>query len=502
MSAGRKIPPPGPARQPQALRPAQAMRAGASTTRKQVAAPPVRWPSPAAGSLQAKMSSAPQPAPASKRAPTPPPPVYHPHAAPKVSQPKMPAGHQLRFPQAPPVHWPRSTAGALQPKTPAAPRQAPPHPQPRPPAHAVQCRRVNVPGRGIIETHQLTEAELNQINRETASIPGSFDSFMEIVDAMIANEVKPAEFGRLIRDIREFLQEDLFDKRTYLPLDAEAQIKLAMGKKLRTVEELDRRYDPEQRQSFLEVAKEIRKELEEYKSAYVLTAMEDEDLEEYVDKLNRAGMGSNREYRLACQQVRTAPKSEDSYTIMKKLIGEYLGRELLAEQLGPLFDRVLSGIFILEKRPMDKSFTEGIRAGRIRGTGLVYGYVIGEIDSLFVLVDPCTTQYIPVIALESKGGALSTSAVSKQTRKEHERLLLVAKHPDRYALATREGINTGSFKDITNRFDLSSFDNLEVMTSGPIRTGSQQYDLSLGMDSRGLEKLARYLVFMYGEAFR
>jgi hypothetical protein len=364
----------------------------------------------------------------------------------------------------------------------------------------LQRTRINVPGRGEIETNDYTEAEL----MEMAIAPGSLPATQSIFAAIDAGETKPTEFAALRRDIQDFLDEDLIDTETYLPLSGKEaeKVKLPVKKDLSAVNALEKHYDPANKKTFLAECAKIRKALDELRERYVATGTDDE-LDDYVDDLIAGGLELHPEFALASKELRGNPGDVQGYVRIKKLIGECLGqerlsRELVGERGEKLYDHVLTEVFILERKPLPPDFKDGFRQGRISGEHDTYGYVIGELDNLFVFIDPMTTKYIPTIILESKGGALSSAAVAQQKRKEGDRLGLVVDDPRTYALAKRDKKDSGPFRDITNRFDFGfSGEDVAVLSSGPTREGAQQYDVDLGIDSRTIEKLARYFVYLH-----
>jgi hypothetical protein len=343
----------------------------------------------------------------------------------------------------------------------------------------------------------------------------------------------PGGFDIALAKIKVVQEAPLFDLETFLPLEDGLALKIRkdLEKLQKQVTLMKQHYDPEQSKEHLQALGEIQKQLNSIAGQYALTVQprnaQERKFELYALYMIEQGILADKEYETGAQKLLDKPQNiEQNYAVIKKLIGEYLSRAIMAKELtvdeelalglskegivlqvgSPLYDRILKNIFILELKPMEKSFSDGVRNGRIEGRSDVYGYVIGELDCLFVLIDRQTTKYLPTIVLEAKGGALSSSAVSQQKRKEEERLDLVRQQPGQYVLATRAQLNKGPFRDISNRFDLShpalEFDLPEILTIGPEREGEQQFDIQLNMKPFEMTLLARYLVYTERYALR
>lgn len=326
----------------------------------------------------------------------------------------------------------------------------------------------------------------------------------------------PVEITSLQGYIKQYVGEKLFDKGTNKPLDE--NMALVVTKKiqglLKEAAQLEKYYNNDDKDNFLGQAKIVRQKMDEIVSKFMFSSTssskEEQRIDLYAQLLTEHGLNKDEEFAKACLNIKKDPTTAGSYDLMKKLIGEYLGRAILVEGLvsdegtsdvvesgEPLFDKVFDTVYIIQKLPLEKDdFKESERSGLITGQPKLYGWVVGEMDSLFAIVHPTSKLYLPVVILESKGGALSTAAVSKQTSKEKERMTWVRDKPTEYALATRKGKKTGPFTDITDLFDLSRIDeDLEVSTSGPIRKGEHQYDITFNLTTKEVENLARYIAY-------
>ncbi|HLG63392.1 MAG TPA: hypothetical protein VKY19_15750 [Ktedonosporobacter sp.] len=326
----------------------------------------------------------------------------------------------------------------------------------------------------------------------------------------------PQEISSLPNEIQNVINQPFFDKKNMHPLSiSEAGI---LTKKLQSLLKkalhLSKQYDPQNAETFKESATGIRTEVQELASQHVLfipCKVKELHLIELYGQLlvDDLAIREDKAFAKACKQMEQDMTNHLNYSIMKGLIGEYLGKQAVVSGLVSdestsdvvpqgelLFDRAFDNLYIIEKRQMDSSYTPGERSAPIKERPTLYGYVIGELDTLFTVLHPETKLFLPVLILESKGGSLSSAAVSKQTAKEIERIKKVRDEPEKYALAQRESQPPMSFIDITHIFDLSGIDQwLTVSTGGPIRKGNHQYDVTLTLTSDELELLARYLYY-------
>jgi hypothetical protein len=336
----------------------------------------------------------------------------------------------------------------------------------------------------------------------------------------------PVGFDIVLAKIKEVQDAPLFDLETFLPLEEGLALKATkdLEKLQKQVTLMKSHYDSEKLKENLQVLGEVQQRLKAISEQYALTVHPRNERERWFERyalyMIDEGILADKEYAVGAQKLLEKPTDiEHNYAVIKKLVGEYLSRAVMARELtvdeelakalseegivlkvgASLYDRIMKNIFILQLVPMDESFKDGVRYGRIEGRSDVYGYVIGELDCVFVLIDSQTTKYLPTIILEAKGGALSSAAVSKQKAKEEDRLDLVREKPGQYALATRAQLNKGPFKDISNKFDLShpalESDLPAILTIGPEREGEHQFDIQLNIKPLEVTLLARYLVY-------
>ncbi len=326
----------------------------------------------------------------------------------------------------------------------------------------------------------------------------------------------PQEISSLPTEIQNVIDQPLFDKKNMLPLsEGEAgTLTKKLQSLLKEALQLNKQYDPQNAEKFKGSATRIRTEVQEIGSQHVLfipCKVKELHLIELYGQLlvDDLAIREDKAFAKACQQMTKDMNDYRNYSIMKGLIGEYLGKQAVVSGLVSdestsdvvpqgelLFDRAFDNLYIIEKRPMDSSYKPGERSAPIKDRPTLYGYVIGELDTLFTVLHPESKLFLPVLILESKGGSLSSAAVSKQTSKEIERMKKVRDEPEKHALAQRESQFPKPFIDITHIFDLSGIDQwLTVSTSGPIRKGDHQYDVTLTLTSDELELLARYLYY-------
>ncbi|MEM7037630.1 MAG: hypothetical protein AAF570_11675 [Bacteroidota bacterium] len=189
------------------------------------------------------------------------------------------------------------------------------------------------------------------------------------------------------------------------------------------------------------------------------------------------------------------------YDKIKGVLGEYLGAAVIADALDGFqheeYDTIIHGIQIIEPMNLraDEKRDDNARWGPINNSPR-HGRVRGELDSLFVKLHPRSGKWIPILAVESKGGALSSQKVKAQVQKEEAAIQAVYAGDYHFALRPDGSPERGAFTIITRDFDLNATSNRPgVVTTGPIRSGSQQYDFTLGFTPQQFTMFCRWAVY-------